>query len=52
MAFSLSAAPNGQTVNLVAGLARDATYVTVGLAILGYQRLKVRQRELERSWRA
>jgi hypothetical protein len=32
-------------------LARDATYVTVGLGLLGYQRVQVRRRELERSRR-
>jgi hypothetical protein len=32
-------------------LARDATYVTVGLGLLGYQRAQVRRRELERSLR-
>ena len=32
-------------------LARDATYVTVGLGLLGYQRAQVRRREFERSRR-
>jgi len=32
-------------------LARDATYVTVGLGVLGYQRIQVRRREFERSRR-
>jgi hypothetical protein len=32
-------------------LAKDATYVTVGLGLLGYQRVQVRRRELERSRR-
>jgi len=33
------------------GLARDATYVTVGLGLLSYQRAQVRRREFERSQR-
>jgi len=32
-------------------LAMDATYVTVGLSLLGYQRAQVRRREFERSRR-
>jgi hypothetical protein len=32
-------------------LAKDATYVTVGLGLLGYQRAQVRRREFERSLR-
>jgi hypothetical protein len=32
-------------------LAKDATYVTVGLGLLGYQRVQVRRRELERALR-
>ena len=32
-------------------LARDATYVTVGLGLLSFQRAQVRRRELERSLR-
>ena len=32
-------------------LAKDATYVTVGLGLLGYQRAQVRRRELERALR-
>ncbi len=34
-----------------AELAKDATYVTVGLGLLGYQRAQVRRREFERSLR-
>ena len=34
-----------------AGLAKDATYVTVGLGLLSFQRAQVRRRELERSLR-
>jgi hypothetical protein len=34
-----------------AELAKDATYVTVGLGLLGYQRAQVRRREIERSLR-
>jgi len=33
------------------GLAKDATYVTVGLGLLSYQRAQVRRREFERSQR-
>jgi hypothetical protein len=32
-------------------LAKDATYVTVGLGLLGYQRAQVRRREFERTLR-
>jgi hypothetical protein len=32
-------------------LAKDVTYVTVGLGLLSYQRGQVRRRELERSLR-
>ncbi len=32
-------------------LAKDATYVTVGLGLLTYQRVQVRRREFERSRR-
>jgi hypothetical protein len=32
-------------------LAKDATYVTVGMGLLGYQRAQVRRREFERSRR-
>ena len=34
-----------------AELAKDATYVTVGLGLLSFQRAKVRRREFERSLR-
>jgi len=34
-----------------AGLAIDATYVTVGLGLLSFQRMQVRRRELERALR-
>jgi hypothetical protein len=47
-----------ETVNLggvLAGratdLAKDATYVTVGLGLLGFQRAQVRRREFERTLR-
>ena len=33
----------------VAELAKDAAYVTVGLAVLGFQKLQVRRREIERA---
>lgn len=32
-------------------LAKDATYVTVGLGLLSYQRAQVRRREFERALR-
>jgi hypothetical protein len=32
-------------------LAREATYTGIGLAVLSYQRMQVRRRELERSLR-
>ncbi len=32
-------------------VAKDATYVAVGLGLLNFQRLQVRRRELERSLR-
>ncbi len=42
-------------LNAIAGrateLARDATYVTVGLGVLGFQRAQVRRREIERRLR-
>jgi hypothetical protein len=34
-----------------AELAKDATYVTVGLGLLSFQRAQVRRREFERSLR-
>jgi hypothetical protein len=34
-----------------ADLAKDATYVTVGLGVLGFQRAQVRRREIERRLR-
>lgn len=37
------------TTGRVAELARDATYVTVGLGILTFQRAQVRRREIERA---
>lgn len=41
----------GSLAARAAGLARDATYVTVGFGLLGYQRAQVRRREYERSRR-
>ncbi len=43
----VSAALAGRATELV----KDATYVTVGLGLLGFQRSQVRRRELERSLR-
>ena len=40
-----------RATDLAANLAKDATYVTVGLGLLGYQRAQVRRREFERSRR-
>ena len=41
----------GSVASRAAELAKDATYVTVGLGLLGYQRAQVRRREFERSRR-
>ena len=41
----------GAIAGRAADLAKDATYVTVGLSLLGFQRAQVRRRELERSLR-
>jgi hypothetical protein len=41
----------GNLAGKAAELAKDATYVTVGLGLLGYQRAQVRRRELERALR-
>ena len=41
----------GSLAAWAAGLAKDATYVTVGFGLLGYQRAQVRRREYERSRR-
>jgi hypothetical protein len=41
----------GAVIGRAAELAKDATYVTVGLSLLGFQRAQVRRRELERSLR-
>jgi hypothetical protein len=41
----------GAVAGRAAELARDATYVTVGLGLLGFQRAQVRRREFERSLR-
>ena len=34
-----------------AGLAIDATYVTIGLSLLSFQRVQVKRREIERALR-
>lgn len=39
----------GSVAARAAELAKDATYVTVGLGLLSYQRAQVRRREFERS---
>lgn len=41
----------GSVATRAVELAKDATYVTVGLGLLGYQRAQVRRREFERSRR-
>jgi hypothetical protein len=35
----------------VASLALDATYVTIGMSLLSFQRVQVRRREFERALR-
>lgn len=47
-AARLAAATGGSLTNRVVDLAKEATYVTVGLSLLTYQRAQVRRRELER----
>ena len=39
----------GRVTDRVTDLAKDATYVTVGLGLLAVQRAQVRRREIERS---
>jgi hypothetical protein len=41
----------GAVAGRAAELAKEATYVTVGLGLLSFQRAQVRRRELERSLR-
>jgi hypothetical protein len=41
----------GAVAGRAAELAKDATYVTVGLGLLSFQRAQVRRREIERSLR-
>ena len=41
----------GTLAGRAADLAKDATYVTVGLGLLSFQRAQVRRREFERSRR-
>lgn len=41
----------GRVADRVTDLAKDATYVTVGLGVLTVQRIQVRRREIERSLR-
>ena len=48
---SLAARAADLATHLALNLARDATYVTVGMGLLGYQRAQVRRREFERSRR-
>ncbi len=46
-----AAAVGGSLTSRAVDLAKDATYVTVGLSLLTYQRAQVRRRELERARR-
>jgi hypothetical protein len=41
----------GSLASRATELAKDATYVTVGLGLLSYQRAQVRRREFERNHR-
>ncbi len=41
----------GALAGRAADLAKDATYVTVGLGLLSFQRAQVRRREFERNLR-
>ncbi len=41
----------GPVATRVASLAADATYVTIGLGLLSFQRVQVRRREIERALR-
>lgn len=47
---SLPSSP-GAVASRLTELAREATYVTVGLGVLNFQRAQVRRREFERRWR-
>ncbi len=40
-----------QVGSRLVGLTREATYVAVGFGVLGFQRIQVRRRELERRLR-
>ena len=50
-AFRETVDAGGSVASRAAELAKDATYVTVGLGLLSYQRAQVRRREFERSRR-
>jgi hypothetical protein len=39
-------------IDLAVGAVRESTYVTVGLTVLGIQRLQVRRREIQRALRS
>lgn len=50
-AFRNTVEAGGSLTTRATELAKDATYVTVGLGLLSYQRAQVRRREFERSRR-
>lgn len=50
-AFRQATAASDSLTSRAVGVARDATYVAVGLGLLTYQRAQVRRRELERARR-
>jgi hypothetical protein len=50
-AFRDTVDAGGSLAARAADLAKDATYVTVGLGLLSYQRAQVRRREFERNRR-
>jgi hypothetical protein len=41
----------GPVATRVASLAADATYVTIGLGLLSFQRVQIHRREIERALR-
>jgi hypothetical protein len=50
-ALESTGAITARAAEMAAAVARDATYVTVGLSLLTLQRAQVRRREFERSLR-
>jgi hypothetical protein len=49
---STAGTAGGSVAHRLVDVARDATYVSVGLGILGLQRAQVRRRDLERRLRS